>query len=1313
MGRNDAGRSAVTEVHLRELIVLNQDTGLWQPHEYEKLELWGWAFPVVANQRLEIRPNFLGMDLTQAGVNWAFADLMQQKESNALKAKQVADPEWLQLGLAFWMDYDHVKLKNPYSWYVGTRYGETAELKALEDEEYKPYLSVPEPLETPENLPSMTHGMKDKKSWAMSFRFPLPAGNSWEQQPLSAHLEARKCPDEGCLQGLPDRQQNWSHYIRWSEKFGDVQGQAVEIQKEDWILYDMDVQELVNLTIYGKLSFDDSADRILQSGSILVWGTMEIGTPEKPFGLETKKTMRIKLKGYVLNTEEYVYVEEQSLWGKVIAVPGTFNTYGAPIEQTWLRLASTIAGSDESACVTNTSGPLDWPVGSEVAFSVTEFDNPWRESKSRILTQDPEYDAENDCWRIHWSGSLGERRFAEDVPVNDEGKTVALRAAVARLDRTIIIESANMDQTGGSMYGGHIEVFDVALGDLAGSSVVGELNMQYTRFHYLGKGALSAAVKVTYSSNFEPPPVLIFHGNSWTESVEYALHLESANVPVLITNNVMFRSKNGGIFSQQGSRALQIKDNCIIGLWLADTAPRMTLQNEDDVVVPQYAGIRLDELPVRMLGNLVSGSRDMGYLTPAEPCPPRAIFNNEAAGVIIGVYLLTAKGSSCQTSNLWTVWKAAHVGIYLSDFTAPRTIISNVVVSDSHMGILPYMSVGSAFRRIYIQNSIIMGTSPAGSDCTKSAWCRTQTLNDPYMDTCNSMYIGADLRRVGFVAAIQTANKKSCWTTMEYSACRLMSTAQPKLNDCHQPYEKDIHMQKGLGWTFFTDTTFAYWKSSDCGLSSSAISVNMWAAEVSFPATFTRTTWYQSDPDARFELSTERLDSAYAGRASPCKSTGGGCMGLDQMLIQDTDGTLTGRVPLATLDRRSETASLGAAKSGMGAEHASILPYTPRTDIVWASMCNNSLHDTTIGAQATRAVRLILNRGGAKDVKFGPLVLAPAEHPSNESEVLTPDEEEDNGFEGGVLSSRESRELRYWNTQTTESVLLEIFYPDSRGVNVFVGNAKKPDMALKLGRKPTLDDEHGAHVVDAQALRLYVTMRGSQAGFDARQDLTIRRTPTVKLKMNIEISIEEFNGPTFQTNLAILLGIPPERIIVASVQARRRLKLVEMTEDAELSCFEDHCQRGRRLATVDQTALDISIEPSADAAAAATGGDSSSSGTDALNAQASELGEVSNNLQALSTGSELAQAAGGEVVVSDLEVPAAPDEAALEEVPSEEDTAEVQIVDVTATAASSAAAEVSAEAGCSAAFGATVTVGQTEGIAYLEADLDHGGSATV
>ena len=37
MGRNDAGRSAVTEVHLRELIVLNQDTGPEEPRTRQTL----------------------------------------------------------------------------------------------------------------------------------------------------------------------------------------------------------------------------------------------------------------------------------------------------------------------------------------------------------------------------------------------------------------------------------------------------------------------------------------------------------------------------------------------------------------------------------------------------------------------------------------------------------------------------------------------------------------------------------------------------------------------------------------------------------------------------------------------------------------------------------------------------------------------------------------------------------------------------------------------------------------------------------------------------------------------------------------------------------------------------------------------------------------------------------------------------------------------------------------------------------------------------------------------------------------------------
>eukprot|EP00435_Cladocopium_sp_Y103_P020955 s3913_g5.t1 len=76
---------------------------------------------------------------------------------------------------------------------------------------------------------------------------------------------------------------------------------------------------------------------------------------------------------------------------------------------------------------------------------------------------------------------------------------------------------------------------------------------------------------------------------------------------------------------------------------------------------------------------------------------------------------------------------------------------------------------------------------------------------------------------------------------------------------------------------------------------------------------------------------------------------------------------------------------------------ATVLPYTPRTEIVWAPFCETTQNGVSVGAQvcANTTVDLLeminLDRG-AKDIKFGPL-------------VLTPDVPEDNGFQGGVLSS--------------------------------------------------------------------------------------------------------------------------------------------------------------------------------------------------------------------------------------------------------------------------------------------------------------------
>jgi hypothetical protein len=428
-------------------------------------------------------------------------------------------------------------------------------------------------------------------------------------------------------------------------------------------------------------------------------------------------------------------------------------------------------------------------------------------------------------------------------------------------------------------------------------------------------------------------------------------------------------------------------------------------------------------------------------------------------------------------------------------------------------------------------------------------------------------------------------------------------------------------------------------------------------------------------------------------------------MALDQMLLQDTDGTLT-------------------AGAWGGVNPGSVVPYTARTENVWSSQCEEYLDGQQLGAMICKNVTvqlmemLNLDRG-AKDVKFGPW-------------VLTPNVEEDNGFAGGVLSSvgpfygvcpcgwdfsfyhilikpwttyyaevmslPENFMLRYWSPNPDDSVLLQFFYPDSRGVNVFVGSSPTPDMRIKLGREPTLHDEHGAHVVDSQKKRLFITLRGSPQGFSARRDLVIRRTPTVKLKMNVEITMDQFNGPQFATNLAILLGIPPERIKVVAADARRRLLEV------------DSKGKARRLSTTSGVALDIEVSPSDEAAAASNGGNSATSAS-SLDAQATELQSISQAVESAQSSDSLAAAAGGTVTVTENTAPA--EAAATEEAVSDSDVSDNTQVDVTAAATASAAAEVSLTASCPTNFGVSVQVGTTVAYVYPTAALNDGNTENV
>eukprot|EP00928_Gymnodinium_smaydae_P019285 TRINITY_DN17388_c0_g3_i1.p1 TRINITY_DN17388_c0_g3~~TRINITY_DN17388_c0_g3_i1.p1 ORF type:complete len:4123 (+),score=973.55 TRINITY_DN17388_c0_g3_i1:156-12371(+) len=1342
------------EVYLRQLNITNLDTGLTHVYEFEDKEIFGWAFPLVADTRISVRPNLIGLDLRQASIRYGFLDAMELMKSEAMKNKELVTPEWAQLVVQSWSKWDHYKMRNPDWELLATRYGTLAGEAAKDYQTYLEPLLDPAVLNKPSGLKAMSHGMLDPTAWSVTFRYPtdiLPV----EKEPLSARFEARRCPDEGCG-GVPaEINMTWDSYILWSDVIGETTAEdGVVIDAEDWVMFDMPGTVVTkNITIFGKLSFDDAASRKLITEHIVVWGMLEIGTKEKPFGQTSGANVTIRLDGKANQVESYVYIEEETLHSKLVAVPGgRVETYGADFGPGWSRLAEPLAAGATSACLQELPGnaQLLWKKGHMISIAPTEFDRPDMrydrgdgaagDVEIRRLVADATFDSTKKCWIVSWDtgdpdnldDDLKFPRVAQRFNVSST-QSMDLRAVVGMTSRSIIFEAKDRD--GDNYYGGHFEIFDIATGNI---QRVGSVSMRNTQFNEMGKGGLSAAIKIGYSANYDPPPVNVFEGCSWTFSYDYGLHAASKSSPVVIKDNVFSKSHNGGIYTDVGATGVQIVHNAVIGVSMSPNAPTTTNELSGNFRVINFAGIRCDEHPVRMLENVVAASNDIGFLHMAQPCSSPTILDNEAVANIVGVFLLPLPGK-CQTANFYKVWKSAHIAVFLADITAPSTQLSKLMIADSHIGIAPYYSTGSRFRRMWIRDSVIVGSSPS-SVCHMSNFCRAQHIHDPFMAGCNSIFAPGGFRRIGYLAPFNTGNKKTCKTSMDPRLCRLLSPAYPNLDGCHFPWEYHNHFDRGLGWTFFERVTFAFFKDNDCDRISRALSMGVSGAEINFPARFTEVTWYNTDVKARYELSAEVLDSSLVGRKSPCKFDSGGCMGLDQLLFQDYDGSF-----------------LGLPDGIPG----TVIPYTPRTEIVWSSQCSNSVDELYGGTSGVTLDALIcpnvtvqlvemrnLDRGAA-DVKFGPW-------------ALTPDKDEDNGFDGGVISSTgpfyavcpcgwdfsfyhalikpattyyaevismpENFMLRYWSEKPEDAILLQFFYPDSRGVNVFVGGAKEPDMALRLGRPPTLADPHGSHVVDSQGLRLHVTLRGSPQGFNSARDLVIRRTPTVKLKMNVEISISEFNGEGFQTNLAILLGIPPERIKVADVKVRRRLSFVTSEAEDDELVSEDSCgwkgniwrncgiSNGRRLARrlAAGLALEVNIEPSQDVAAASSGGNKDSASMESMNAQASELNSLSQSLGAVDAKS-FAAAAGGEVTVTEMQAPSEQDSTQVEEEVDEADTAPPAVVNSAELAeqqATAASADVSKQP-CPVAIGDVVTVGGISQAVYPASELESGKSATV
>jgi len=85
---------------------------------------------------------------------------------------------------------------------------------------------------------------------------------------------------------------------------------------------------------------------------------------------------------------------------------------------------------------------------------------------------------------------------------------------------------------------------------------------------------------------------------------------------------------------------------------------------------------------------------------------------------------------------------------------------------------VPYFTVGSSYRRLWVSDAILIGSSPADKGCQHSNFCRAQLTSDPWHSRCNSIFAPANFRRVGYVVPFNTNFKQTCLFSLDERMCR-------------------------------------------------------------------------------------------------------------------------------------------------------------------------------------------------------------------------------------------------------------------------------------------------------------------------------------------------------------------------------------------------------------------------------------------------------------------------------------------------------------------------------------------------------------
>jgi len=947
----------------------------------------------------------------------------------------------------------------------------------------------------------------------------------------------RECPKSGCPQPNVVGPGGLRPLRRWSDPEGWPDGKLpgemdnVVLPPDDNVLLDIETPKLHWLDVQGRLEFDRTVNTTLHAHSVKVWGIFEMGTAEEPIPPGVKAEV-------VLWGDEQsitvIMVEGLFLVNKVIAVLGQFSAVGSPSvhSQAWTRLATT--ASEGATELTLRGNQSDWPMGSQIAISATEFPQPpaTTETEVRQIASKPVYDAVSDTTTFSLDTNLTFRHFAGVVDSSSENTQwprPVLAAAVALLDgrSNVVLRTGEADTD----HGGELVIAGSSDGRWEGIANVSNID-----FVKMGKHLYQApALKFNFlggQNNMSSVENCVFsHSQSGAIEANHVSHLR-------ITQNVFHRTFRSAVWLRDTCR----HDSIVLHKNIAIETFRHPRESRD--WIRQFGSFFLEVRPGELVGNVAAGSTDTGFILrpQLQTCQkgdagtPKLQQDemNEAVAAMTGMFILSGCQGTCnecaQIHGL-VAWKNAHAGIITAEQTA-NVRLDTVLVSDNHIGVtMRFLRPPTDMdNRVYSYNMTVFG-STAASTCAASIDCRAYGEEDTVGETCNSV-IGSAYRRVGIMTHMINKIPKLCEAGKPGPACR-PPTLPLKL--CVMPWE---HRIGSLGSRYseahWDGITFGHFAADDCGRPSISFTYNPTNVDTAFPQLFSEVNWLPSvEATARMWIGESSITH------NKVRLTGD-LDGANQMTLTDVDGTLLGS---SQADGSLVTVyNPGLAEQScteFGGSYYSC-PDLRLRYMTWEAVGGPS-HRVLSKFKAWRASddRSTWSTGPQPDKGC-----IPDEAEQDRNWKIRPNDM----YNLTMFTSPPKHHRLFWfNDNQDEAIRLDIFLTQPFRLEVYVDGALMPEDSydtakLEPPRLPELSDAHGSYAFDPHARRFYVIMKGGVFGGRAATRgggfILLRLLQVVQISMTVAVPFSTFDGDAVINNVATLLQIDPSRIKIVSVQSR-------------------------------------------------------------------------------------------------------------------------------------------------------------------------------